>query len=186
MMLLTILILISSLSFMAYGIAYFKTPEMKSEFKRFGLEKVGTLTAILEILGAGGLLVGLKFLRDRQADHAALHPLRAPGPVAGHRAGGHRRGGDDVVHRGDLRRSSGVRPLQRRGRGGRRHGEVRRPPARCAVRDRADRCVDAVWLDTNGPGGAGYLPPDSRPNRQMSPANAPDLVNQKYIWHPHE
>ena len=61
MMLLTILILISSLSFMAYGIAYFKTPEMKSEFKRFGLEKVGTLTAILEILGAGGLLVGLKF-----------------------------------------------------------------------------------------------------------------------------
>ncbi len=37
---------------------------MKSEFKRFGLEKAGTLTAILEILGALGLLLGFK-----------LHPL---------------------------------------------------------------------------------------------------------------
>ena len=33
---------------------------MKNEFKRFGLEKVGTLTAVLELLGAVGLLVGLK------------------------------------------------------------------------------------------------------------------------------
>ena len=33
---------------------------MKSEFKRFGLEKAGALTAILELLGAVGLLVGLK------------------------------------------------------------------------------------------------------------------------------
>ena len=54
------LILISSLSFIGYGIAYFKSPQMKSEFKRFGLEKAGTLTAVLELLGAVGLLVGLK------------------------------------------------------------------------------------------------------------------------------
>jgi uncharacterized membrane protein YphA (DoxX/SURF4 family) len=60
MNLLTVLILISSLSFMGYGIAYFKSPQMKSEFKRFGLEKAGALTAILEILGALGLLVGFK------------------------------------------------------------------------------------------------------------------------------
>ena len=33
---------------------------MKSEFKRFGLEKLGTLTAVLELLGALGLLVGLR------------------------------------------------------------------------------------------------------------------------------
>lgn len=33
---------------------------MKSEFKRFGLEKIGTLTAVLELLGATGLLVGLQ------------------------------------------------------------------------------------------------------------------------------
>lgn len=32
---------------------------MKNEFKRFGLEKFGVLTAILEIVGAVGLLVGL-------------------------------------------------------------------------------------------------------------------------------
>jgi hypothetical protein len=59
--LLNILILISSLSFTGYGIAYFKSPHMKSEFKRFGLAKAGTLTAVLELLGAVGLLVGLKF-----------------------------------------------------------------------------------------------------------------------------
>ncbi len=60
MNLLTMLTVISSLSFMGYGIAYFSSAKMKSEFKRFGLEKAGTLTAILEILGAIGLLVGLK------------------------------------------------------------------------------------------------------------------------------
>ncbi len=45
---------------MGYGIAYFSSTKMKSEFKRFGLEKAGALTAILEILGAVGLLIGLK------------------------------------------------------------------------------------------------------------------------------
>lgn len=34
---------------------------MKNEFKRFGLEKMGLMTIILEILGATGLLVGLYF-----------------------------------------------------------------------------------------------------------------------------
>ena len=61
MSLLNILILISSLSFIGYGVAYFTSPKMKTEFKRFGLEKVGTLTAVLELLGAVGLLAGLKF-----------------------------------------------------------------------------------------------------------------------------
>ena len=60
MRLLNILILISSLSFIGYGIAYFVTPQMKSEFKRFGLEKAGALTAMLELLGGVGLLAGLK------------------------------------------------------------------------------------------------------------------------------
>jgi hypothetical protein len=32
---------------------------MKSEFVRFGLAKFGIITAVLEILGATGLLVGL-------------------------------------------------------------------------------------------------------------------------------
>ena len=60
MALLTLLILISSLAFIFYGIAYFVLPQMKIEFKRFGLEKVGAITALLEILGAVGLLIGLK------------------------------------------------------------------------------------------------------------------------------
>ena len=53
------LVLFSSLSFLIYGIAYFQSPNMKNEFKRFGLEKQGKLVAILEVLGAIGLLVGL-------------------------------------------------------------------------------------------------------------------------------
>lgn len=61
MTILTVLILLSSLCFLGYGIEYFMSPKMKNEFKRFGLEKVGTLTAVLEILGALGLLVGMKF-----------------------------------------------------------------------------------------------------------------------------
>lgn len=57
----TICVLISSLSFYAYVASYFITPHMKSEFKRFDLEKLGLLTIILEFLGATGLIVGLKF-----------------------------------------------------------------------------------------------------------------------------
>lgn len=56
-----VLIFFSSLSFLVYGIAYFRSTKLKNEFKRFGLEKLGTLTAVLELLGAIGLLVGLKF-----------------------------------------------------------------------------------------------------------------------------
>jgi uncharacterized membrane protein YphA (DoxX/SURF4 family) len=54
-----LLTLFSSASFIIYGASYFFTPHMKNEFKRFGLEKFGVLTAILEIVGAVGLLVGL-------------------------------------------------------------------------------------------------------------------------------
>ena len=61
---LNILIVISSVSFIFYGISYFTTTNMKIEFKRFGLEKFGALTAILEILGALGLLLGI-----------SLHPI---------------------------------------------------------------------------------------------------------------
>ena len=61
MTLLHLLVYISSLSFLGYGISYFLSAQMKSEFKRFGLAKLGALTAILEILGAFGLLLGLKF-----------------------------------------------------------------------------------------------------------------------------
>jgi len=56
-----ILILISSLSFFAYTVYYFKSTEMKREFKRFGLEKLGLIIIALQFLGATGLIVGLLF-----------------------------------------------------------------------------------------------------------------------------
>lgn len=34
---------------------------MQSEFKRFGLERIGILTIVLELLGAAGLLCGLVY-----------------------------------------------------------------------------------------------------------------------------
>lgn len=52
-------VLISSISFLFYGVSYFVTPHMKNEFKRFKLEKLGLLTIVLEIVGAIGLLIGL-------------------------------------------------------------------------------------------------------------------------------
>jgi len=61
MRLLEVLIIFSSLSFLAYGITYFSSTKMRYEFVRFGLSKFGTFTAILEIMGALGLLVGLVF-----------------------------------------------------------------------------------------------------------------------------
>ncbi|AWM33252.1 hypothetical protein DDQ68_10955 [Hymenobacter nivis] len=60
MYLLTVLTLFSSLSFLGYGVAYFISPNMKEEFKRFGLERVGLIAIIFELLGAVGLLVGLR------------------------------------------------------------------------------------------------------------------------------
>ena len=52
-------VLISSISFLFYGVSYFVSPHMKNEFKRFKLEKLGLLTIVLEIVGALGLLIGL-------------------------------------------------------------------------------------------------------------------------------
>ncbi len=57
----TIFILVSSFSFYAYVVSYFISPQMKKEFKRFNLEKLALITIILELLGASGLLIGLKF-----------------------------------------------------------------------------------------------------------------------------
>jgi len=56
-----ICVLISSLSFFGYAVSYFISPHMKKEFKRFGLEKIGLLTTILQFTGATGLIIGLKF-----------------------------------------------------------------------------------------------------------------------------
>jgi hypothetical protein len=57
----TICVLLSSLSFYAYTGYFFKSSQMKSEFKRFGLEKFGLIIMALQFLGATGLLVGLAY-----------------------------------------------------------------------------------------------------------------------------
>lgn len=51
-------ILVSSISFLGYGIMLLRSEEMQIEFKRFKLEKLMVLTGVLEILGGLGLLVG--------------------------------------------------------------------------------------------------------------------------------
>ena len=60
MNLLNVLIFFSAISFLVYGTAYFVSSNMKNEFRRFGLEKYGTLVAILELVGAVGLLIGFQ------------------------------------------------------------------------------------------------------------------------------
>lgn len=54
-----LLIIFSGTSFLFYGINFFVSSKMKAEFKRFGLERLGTVTAYLELLGGVGLLIGL-------------------------------------------------------------------------------------------------------------------------------
>jgi len=61
MNLFTVVIIFSSLSFFGYVFSYFYGTHMKKEFKRFGLEKMGLFTIILEILGALGLLIGVLY-----------------------------------------------------------------------------------------------------------------------------
>lgn len=72
MSLLIITILISSLSFIAYGMAYFTSLHMKSEFRRFGIEHLGLLIVILELSGAIGLIVGFKLTPIRLISSGGL------------------------------------------------------------------------------------------------------------------
>jgi uncharacterized membrane protein YphA (DoxX/SURF4 family) len=58
MTLIQILCIISGVSFIIYGITHFTSSKMKNEFIRFNLEKFGIVTAIFELLGGAGLLIG--------------------------------------------------------------------------------------------------------------------------------
>ena len=52
---------VSSLSFICYVISYFVSPNMKKEFIRYGLQKLGLFVIILQFLGAVGLIIGFKY-----------------------------------------------------------------------------------------------------------------------------
>lgn len=54
-------VLLSSLSFLGYAVAYFNSPKLAQEFVRFGLPKLGPLVAIFQAAGAVGLLAGFRY-----------------------------------------------------------------------------------------------------------------------------
>jgi hypothetical protein len=56
----TAAVLLSALSFLAYGAVCLTSKRMRGEFKRLGLERFTWTVGSLEILGAVGLLVGLR------------------------------------------------------------------------------------------------------------------------------
>lgn len=53
-----LLIFISALTFIFYGLLCLLTDHMKIEFKRYGLSQFRKLTGTLELLGGTGLLLG--------------------------------------------------------------------------------------------------------------------------------
>lgn len=53
------LVWLSSLSFFGYGILCLTAPYMVAEFDRYGMPAVRTLTGVLQIFAAAGLLIGL-------------------------------------------------------------------------------------------------------------------------------
>jgi uncharacterized membrane protein YphA (DoxX/SURF4 family) len=57
-MLLTVLTLVSSVSFLYYGATFFFNSGMQEEFDRYGLNKFRNLVGGLQLLGGIGLLAG--------------------------------------------------------------------------------------------------------------------------------
>ena len=62
MTLITILVLISTISFLFFGISCFVTAEMKTEFIRYGLSDKLKLVGTLQIIGALALGLGYLYL----------------------------------------------------------------------------------------------------------------------------
>ena len=57
---LTYSIFFSSFAFLCYGTSCLTTKKMDVEFRRYGLYRFKVLTGLLQILGAIGLLIGMK------------------------------------------------------------------------------------------------------------------------------
>ena len=57
-----ILIFVSGVTFILYGLLCLLTDHMKTEFKRYGLSKYRKLTGTMELLGGAGLLIGQYYM----------------------------------------------------------------------------------------------------------------------------
>ena len=73
------LTIISSISFIIYGVLILSTGHMAHEFERYNLSKYRKLTGILEVLGGLGLLIGLQFNLLFQFSSAGLTLLMLMG-----------------------------------------------------------------------------------------------------------
>ena len=71
--------LVSSISFLSYGVACFWSAKLTAEFQRWGLASIQKLTGALEILGALGLAGGFMYptLRTLSAGGLALMMVAA-------------------------------------------------------------------------------------------------------------
>ena len=58
-MLFILLVLLSGISFITYGVLFWISPKMQNEFIRFNLEKFAKIIGFLELLGGIGMIVGL-------------------------------------------------------------------------------------------------------------------------------
>lgn len=68
----TLLVVASSVAFLAYGVHCLRADSMRDEFVRYGLAHLRVLTAVLEILAGIGLLVGLWWPFALQVSSAGL------------------------------------------------------------------------------------------------------------------
>lgn len=74
-----ILILFSAISFTGFGAACLFAPEMKREFKRYGLAEWRPLIGLLQLSAAGGLLLGLTLPWIGQAAAGGLAAMMLTG-----------------------------------------------------------------------------------------------------------
>ncbi len=79
MTLITVLVVADSIAFLYYAFSLLRSAEMKPEFERYGLEHLRTLIGYLQLFGAIGLLIGLRYNIILSAASASLSLLMLMG-----------------------------------------------------------------------------------------------------------
>jgi hypothetical protein len=75
----TSLTVLSGVAFVVYGVSCLQSHAMEREFTRFGLARFRVLVGALEVLGGGGLLLGLWYLPLLAVSATGLAVLMALG-----------------------------------------------------------------------------------------------------------